>query len=268
MKTLAALAALSLLAAAPAATPAQPAAGKAEITWYGHAAFVVRTPRGFVLAIDPWLSNPADPVKDAVDKLGKVDAVLVTHGHRDHVGEAVAIGKRTHAKLVAPYELAQQLVAAGYPKEDAGMQTSGNMGGTIRLSDEVSVSIVPAVHSSGFAHGDTPVYAGNPVGFVIRIQGGPTIYHTGDTDLFGDLRLVGERWPVDVMLACIGGHFTMDPEGAAAAVAMVGAKQVVPMHYGTFPLLDGTPSELERAIAARDGKARVVVMKPGETRSF
>ncbi len=268
MKPVAALAALSLLAASPAL--AQEAAGKTEITWWGHAAFTVKTPKGFVLAIDPWLSNPSDPVKDPAKKLGKVDAVLVTHGHSDHTGDAVAIGQRTHAKLVASYELAQQLAAAGYPKEQAGMETSGNMGGTIPLSDEVSVTIVPAVHSSGYSRDgkSAPVYGGNPVGFVVHVKDGPTIYHTGDTDLFGDMKLVGERWPVDVMLACIGGHFTMDPEGAAAAAALVGAKVVIPMHYGTFPLLKGTPSELERAVTARDGKARVVVMKPGETRAF
>ncbi|BDG08355.1 metal-dependent hydrolase [Anaeromyxobacter paludicola] len=266
MKHLAALALAAALAAPPAL--AQESSGKTELTWYGHAAFTVRTPKGFVLAIDPWLSNPADPVKDAAAKLGKVDAVLVTHGHSDHVGDAVAIGRRTHAKLVASFELARQLALAGYPEEQAGMATSGNMGGTIVLSDEVSVTIVPAVHSSGFSPDgkSAAVYGGNPVGFVIRVKGGPTLYHTGDTDVFGDMKLVGARWPVDVMLACIGGHFTMDPEGAATAAGLVGAKAIVPMHFGTFPILEGTPAALEKAIAAQGGQTKVLVMKPGETR--
>ncbi|MGC3997438.1 MAG: metal-dependent hydrolase [Anaeromyxobacter sp.] len=256
---------LAALALAPALALAAPQ--KAEVTWYGHAAFVVRTPGGTVLAIDPWLSNPRAPGKDLADQLPKVDYVLITHGHSDHVGDAVAIGKRTGAKLITSFELAQQLVAAGYPAEQAGMETSGNIGGQFQAGD-ATVIMVPAVHSSGVAGAKDapPGYGGNPMGFVIRIKDGPTLYHTGDTDLTQDMKLIPERYgPVDVLLACIGGHFTMDAAGAALAASFVKAKVVVPMHFGTFPLLTGTPQQLE---AALKGKAKVVVLEPGKAQKF
>jgi L-ascorbate metabolism protein UlaG (beta-lactamase superfamily) len=246
------------------------ARGKAEITWYGHAAFAVKTPKGTVLAIDPWLANPSAKDKEAVQKLDKVDYILVTHGHFDHVGDAVAIAQKTGAKLVATFDMSKALVAAGYPKEQATLMTAGNYGGTLALTDEVSVSIVPALHSSTFQKDEaTPaVPAGNPVGFVIRIEGGPAIYHTGDTDVTSDMKLIGDRYKPDVMLACIGGHFTMDPAGAALAATLVRPKQIVPMHFGTFPILKGTPAALEKELKARGSRAKVVEMKIGETRAF
>ncbi len=244
--------------------------GKTEITWYGHAAFVVKTPKGTVLAIDPWLSNPSAKDRDAAQKLSKVDFVLVTHGHSDHVGDAIAIGTRTGAKLVSTFELSGDLARAGYPKEQATMTTAGNTGGTFQLAEDVSVTLVPAVHSSSFKKDDaSPLEpAGSPVGFVIRIAGGPTLYHTGDTDATAEMKLVGDRYHPDVMLACIGGHFTMDPAGAALAATLVRPKQIVPMHYGTFPVLKGTPAQLEKELAARGAKVKVVAMQVGETRAF
>lgn len=266
MKKLALLAALmpALALAAPAAK------GKTEVTWYGHAAFVVKTPGGTVLAIDPWISNPTDPDKQALDKLSKVDFILVSHGHFDHVGDAIALQKKTNAKFVGAFELGHALVGAGAPADSATMATLGNPGGTIKLNDEVSVTIVPAIHSSGFQKGDNaPMeYAGNPVGFIIHVKGGPTIYHSGDTDVFGEMKSFAERWHPDVAMLCIGGHFTMDPVGAAQAQKMIGAKIVIPMHYGTFPILDGTPEELEKAMKAEHAKGKVLVMKPGETKEL
>ncbi len=259
---------LVMLIAAPAARAAEKSG--TAVTWYGHAAFVVKTPKGTVLAIDPWLSNPADPDKEAAAKLTKVDFILVTHGHFDHVGDAIDIAKRTGAKLVANYDLSVTLVGAGYPKDQATMMTAGNVGGTIPLAEDVAVTFVPASHSSGFQKSDASAIepAGNPLGFVIRIAGGPTIYHTGDTDVTSDMRMIGDRWHPDLMLACIGGHFTMDPAGAALAVTMVRPKRVVPMHFGTFPLLKGTPTALEKELKARGAKATVLEMKAGETRTF
>ncbi len=255
---------LMLALAAPLAALAQ-GHGKTEITWYGHAAFVVKTPGGTVIAIDPWLSNPKAPA-GAADKLEKVDYILVSHGHFDHVGDAVALGKRTGAKLVTNFELGNALVGQGYPKDSAGFATLGNIGGTIEAGD-ATVTMVPAVHSSTFTTQDGAEHSGgNPMGFVIKVKGGPTIYHTGDTDVFSDMRLVAERYgPVDVMLACIGGHFTMDPAGAALAASLVKPKVVVPMHFATFPVLTGTPQQLEKALK---GKAKVRVMEPGKPETF
>jgi L-ascorbate metabolism protein UlaG (beta-lactamase superfamily) len=260
---------LAILALAAALPLAAHAAGKTELTWYGHAAFVLKTPGGTVLAIDPWLSNPTSPDKEAAGKLEKVDFIVVTHAHADHVGDAVAIAKRTGAKLVGGFDLANALIQEGYPKEQATAMTSGNIGGTIALNDEVSVTIVPASHSSGIRKDGAPVsYGGNPTGALIHVKGGPTVYHTGDTDVTSDMKLVGDRWKIDYMLACIGGHFTMDPQGAATAAQLTRAKNVIPMHFGTFPLLKGTPEALEKAIQAGKGKAKVVTMKIGETRAL
>lgn len=266
MKRLAILATAALWAALPLAASA---AGKTELTWYGHAAFVVKTPKGTVLAIDPWLGNPSAKDKEAAAKLTKVDYILVTHAHSDHVGDAVDIAKRTGAKLVAGFDLSGALVAQGYPAAQATMMTAGNIGGTIALDDEVSVTIVPASHSSGIRKDGEPVlYGGNPTGFVIHIAGGPTLYHTGDTDVTSDMKLVGDRWKIDYMLACIGGHFTMDPVGAATAAQLVRAKAIIPMHFGTFPLLKGTPAQLEQALKAKKLATKVMAMQVGETKAL
>jgi len=268
MKSLALLA-LALPVLSAAGTPA-PHPGKTEVTWMGHAAFVVKTPQGTVLAIDPWFTNPANPDKESVQKTEHLDFILVTHGHFDHVGDAVALGQKTGAKLVATFDLVKVLVGAGYPKEQATMTTAGNVGGTIELTPDLSVTIVPAVHGSTFQKdANSPIEtAGSPVGFVLHIRGGPTLYHTGDTSVTADMKLVGDRYPIDVMLACIGGHFTMDPVDAATAARLVRAKAVVPMHFGTFPLLRGTPAELEAALRKQGSKAKVWTMNPGETRAF
>jgi L-ascorbate metabolism protein UlaG (beta-lactamase superfamily) len=260
-----------LLAAAPAPAPVATAAatgdGHTHLTWYGHATFSITTPKGLVLVIDPWFGNPKAVDKDALAKLGKVDYLLVSHGHFDHVADAVTLGQRG-AKLIASFELGNDLVAAGYPKDQATMETLANAGGTLALGDEVKVSLVPAVHSSGFnppGSNGVAEYGGNPLGFVIQIQGGPTIYHTGDTDAFYDMKdRIGDRFKVDVMLACIGGHFTMDPEGAALAASYVKPKWIVPMHYGTFPILTGTPEELGKALKAHHAKAKMLELKVGE----
>ena len=265
MNTAAIFAALLLLPVAASAAEKP----KTEITYYGHAAFIVKTPKGTLFAIDPWLSNPSAKDKDAAKKVEKLDYILVTHGHGDHVGDAIELAKKTGAKLVTVFELSNALVAAGYPKEQAGMQWSGNMGGSFKLGEDVTATLVPATHSSTFQkEGAGLEPTGNPVGFVIQVKDGPTLYHTGDTDVTGEMAFLGERYKIDVMMACIGGHFTMDPKGAALAASLVKAKQVIPMHFGTFPVLAGTPAELKSELAARKYKATVVEMQVGETKAF
>ncbi|HEY5991641.1 MAG TPA: metal-dependent hydrolase [Candidatus Udaeobacter sp.] len=241
-----------------------------QLTWYGQSAFNILTPTGKVLLVDPWLTNPVfEKAKDELAALEHVDLILVTHGHSDHVGDAVAIGKRTRAKLVATFDLSAAIVSAlGYPSDLADMETTGHMGGTLTLfGGEVAVTFVPAWHGSAVSKEETapPVYAGTPAGLVIALRDGPTIYHTGDTDLFSDMALVSRFHKIDIMLVCIGDHFTMGPARAAEAVKLVGPRSVVPMHYGTFPLLTGTPEAFEGELKKRESKAKLSVMKVGET---
>lgn len=247
------------------------------LTWHGHSAFEIRTPNGKVLMIDPWLKNPMNPdAKDGKDPLAaitKVDYILLTHGHFDHVGDSVEIAKKTGARLVTNYELGSNMAKLlGYPKEQMGFDTLMNIGGEIKIADgEVVVDMVPAIHSSGMGNplaGEKEpdvVYGGNPAGFVIKIKNGPTIYDTGDTAYFSDMALIGEQ-KIDVALINIGGHFGMEPAMAARAVKAIHPKLVIPQHYGTFPVLTQNPKDF----ADRVGKMviRVKIMKPGSSVRF
>jgi L-ascorbate metabolism protein UlaG (beta-lactamase superfamily) len=238
------------------AQPPEAGPGNTKLTWYGHAAFRLVTPAGHVLLIDPWISNPLNlQAKENLAALGKVDLILVSHGHSDHVGDMVAIAKQSRARLVTSYDQAAAYSRyLAFPKE-MSPETLGNVGGTLEFFDgEVKITLVPAVHGSTVdakEGGRAMSYpAGNPVGFLIAIRNGPTLYHTGDTDAFGDMQMLRAA-KVTLMLACIGDRYTMGPERAAEAVTLVQPARVAPMHYGTFPTLTGTPAAFAAALKAR-----------------
>jgi L-ascorbate metabolism protein UlaG (beta-lactamase superfamily) len=248
------------------------------LTWHGHAAFEITTPKGVIMLIDPWLANPSNPMvkekQDPLDHISKADYILITHAHYDHVGDAVAIAKKTGARLVANFELGTNLVKLqGFPKEQIGFDTLMNPGGEITIAKgEVTVAMTPAIHSSGlsnpFAKEEDPdlVYGGTPGGFVLKIKQGPTIYHSGDTAYFKDMDLIGEQYAPDVALLNIGGHFGMEPAMAARAAASVRAKLAIPHHYGTFPVLTQDPAPFADALKKR--KIGYYRMAPGSTLLF
>ena len=240
-----------------------------QLTWFGHAAFKITTSSGKVLLIDPWLTNPVFARgKEELAALDRVDLILLTHGHSDHVGDAVEIGKRTGANLVANFDLSAAMVSSlGYPQAQAGNETTGHIGGHLSLLDgEVTVTFVPAWHGSSIQREENapPVYAGTPTGLIVALRDGPTSYHTGDTDLFSDMALVHRFNKIDIMLVCIGDHFTMGPARAAEAVKLVKPTTVIPMHYGTFPVLTGTPEAFDHELKQRKVKAKLRVMNIGQ----
>jgi L-ascorbate metabolism protein UlaG (beta-lactamase superfamily) len=265
----------SLAAAAQNASSAVPpqvaGAPKTQLTWYGQAAFKLVTPSGKVLLIDPWISNPVNPrAKQDLADLRKVDLILISHGHADHVGDAVEIARKTKARLVTSFDQAQAYARyLGYPADQMGLDTLGNVGGTLSFFDgEVKVTFVNAIHGSSVSvkekGGDVAYPAGNPMGFVIAVRNGPTLYHTGDTDVFTDMQLL-RSMKITLMLACIGDHFTMGPERAAEAVALAQPAKVAAMHYGTFPVLTGTPAQFAAALKAKDLLLRYQPLQLHET---
>ena len=223
------------------------------LTWLGHASFRFDSPGGKRVYVDPWLSgNPKCP--DAEKEPERVDLIAITHGHGDHVGDAVELGQRFECPVIALVELREWLAGQGLP---ADMTQGPNKGGTVDV-DGIKITLTDANHSSSTNDG---TYAGEPAGLVIELEDGFTLYFAGDTNVFGDMALIRRIYEPDVAVIPIGDHFTMGPREAAVALELLGVKRCVPCHYGTFPLLTGTPDEL-RALAPR---VDILSPEPGET---
>jgi L-ascorbate metabolism protein UlaG (beta-lactamase superfamily) len=231
---------------------------KLSFTWLGHATFLLTSPGGRRLLLDPWvMGNPTSP--ESAKKLGALDLILITHGHSDHTGDAVSIGRSSGAQVVAPHEVSVWLQHKGL-KQVTGM----NPGGTLKALG-LQVTMVPAMHSSSIDEDGRIIYLGVATGYVITFEDGLTIYYSGDTSIFGDMRLIGEMYRPSIAFLPIGDLYTMGPEQAAKACDLLGVKQVVPMHYGTYPALTGTPAKLRELVAPRG--VQVLELKPGETAS-
>src|SRR5512146_148642 len=225
-----------------------------KLTWLGHATFRIETPGGKTVLVDPWvMSNPLCPEKEK--KLSKVDTMLCTHGHFDHIADAVEIGKRHNPKVVGIFELCGWLEKKGV-KNTSPM----NKGGTQAVGD-IRVTMVHADHSCGIQDGEQIIYGGEACGFVIEFENGLKIYHAGDTAVFGDMQIIRELYAPDIALLPIGDHYVMSPREAAYACKLLKPKAVVPMHFGTFPVLSGTPAQLKQLVK----DVEVVEMKPGQT---
>ena len=241
-----------------------------KLTYYGHSAFKLVTPSGKIIFIDPWITNPLlDNGKDILAKIDRADLICVTHGHFDHVGDAVEIAKRTKAKLVATFDLAAAMrTVLGYPSELADSECIGHFGGDVPLlGGEATATFVPAWHGTAVMKYDKtpPVYGGTPSGIVLAIKDGPTLYHTGDTDIFTDMQLLARYHKVDYMLVCMGGHFTMGPRRAADAIELVKPRFVIPIHFASFPVLTGTPDQLQAQMEERGATATLRTLQPNET---
>jgi L-ascorbate metabolism protein UlaG (beta-lactamase superfamily) len=228
---------------------------KLSFTWLGHATFTFRSPGGKRIIMDPWVStNPMCP--ESAKHVGALDLMLITHGHGDHTADAVSIGRSSGAHVVAPFELAVWLQKKGLQKV-----TGMNPGGTLHMLG-LSITMVPAVHSSSVEDGSEVVYTGIATGYVIKFEDGTTVYFAGDTSVFGDMRLIAEMYKPSIGFLPIGDLYTMGPEQAAKACELLGISHVVPMHYGTFPALTGTPARLRELLGSR---TQVLELRPGET---
>jgi L-ascorbate metabolism protein UlaG (beta-lactamase superfamily) len=249
------------------------AAGKVKLQWFGQSATKITTVAGKVIVIDPWLTkNPKTPAEyKNLDAIGKMDIILVTHAHGDHLGDGPELAKKYNAPLWGPAGLDQSLQTLGILPPNLAPRMG--KGGTIQPFPGVKITQVHAEHSSELlwhnpaTDKDETKVGGEPVGFIIELENGFRIYHMGDTSLFGDMKLIAEHYHPDLIMIPIGGHFVMNPRDAAFATkTYFKPRHAIPMHYGTSPFLVGTPAEYIKAMGKTSTK--IHDMKPGDTLEF
>jgi L-ascorbate metabolism protein UlaG (beta-lactamase superfamily) len=231
-----------------------------SLTWLGHSTFKLVTRGAKTVLLDPWVeNNPACPKE--LKTFDKIDIMTISHGHGDHMGDAITLGKKFKPTVVCNYEIHAYLQKKGIantsPMNKSGTQEVGGL----------RFTMVHAVHSSGIEDGAQMIYGGEPCGFVITLEDGTRLYHAGDTGLIPDFALVAEVYAPEIVLMPIGDLYTMGPREAAVAARLLKPKWIVPMHYGTFPALTGNPDALREELKKQGVSAEVVALRPGETLS-